>query len=217
MEADRPKILVDKRERGFSEILSSLGAEVEEKMLEVGDFICSQETAIERKTRQDFESSVLDRRLFTQLPNLRANFSNVIIVVEGERRDDGSLTRAALMGAYASIITDFGASIFFTRNENATAELVYSIAKHEQLASKKEVSIFPKRKTITLSQNQRAVVEMFPMVGPQMARKLLLHFGALKEIFNSSEEELMKIEGLGEKKAKAIFRTINTIYNPDED
>lgn len=213
----KAKIIVDKRERGFPELFLELGAEVEEKLLELGDFLCSEKTAVERKTRADFESSVLDMRLFHQLDNLRRNFENVIVIVEGERTGEGSLSRASLMGAYASVMTDYGASIFFTKNEKSTAELVYSIAKHEQLAKKVPMRVFAKRKTHTLAQTQRSVVEMLPMVGPSMAKKLLMHFGSLDMLFRASEDELLQIDGLGEKKAKAIWRTIHEAYNPDED
>jgi ERCC4-type nuclease len=217
MEAQKPKVVVDKRERGFAALLSEFGADVEEKMLEMGDFLCSEKTAIERKARADFEASILDQRLFEQLRSLTSNYPNVIVVVEGERLEEGSLSRAALMGAYASVMTDFGASIFFTRNEKATAELVYSIAKHEQLAKKAEMRISAKRKALTLSQSMRGVVEMLPMVGPSMAKKLLMHFGSLDMLFRASEPELMEVEGLGEKKAKAIWRSIHNPYNPEED
>ncbi len=217
MEIPKPKIIVDKRERGFSELLIESGAEVEERMLEVGDFLCSEKTVVERKTRSDFEASVLDMRLFHQLQNLKQNFENVIIVVEGERSEEGPLSRAALMGAYASVITDFGASLFFTKNEKSTAELVHSIAKHEQIAKKIQMRVHAKRKTPTLSSNMRAVVEMLPMVGPSMARKLLMHFGSVEALFRAEEKELMEVEGMGEKKAKAIFRTVRKAYNPEED
>ncbi|MFA5077496.1 MAG: ERCC4 domain-containing protein [Candidatus Micrarchaeia archaeon] len=217
MEALKARILVDTRERGFPDLFRALGAEVEEKMLEVGDFLCSEKTAVERKTRADFESSVLDGRLFRQLPNLCTNFENVVIIVEGERLEEGSLSRAALMGAYASIFTDFHASLFFTKNEKATAELVFAIAKHEQLGKKQEMRVFAKRKTFTLAQNQRAIIEAFPMVGPSMARKLLMHFGSPEAVLNASEPELMEVEGLGEKKAKAIWKSAHEPYNPEED
>ncbi|MBU0586581.1 RNA helicase, partial [Candidatus Micrarchaeota archaeon] len=104
----KAKVIIDKRERLFPSLFLELGAEVEEKMLELGDFLCSEKTVIERKTRMDFESSVLDQRLFNQLQNLKENFENIILIVEGERSEDGPLSRAALMGAYASVITTYG-------------------------------------------------------------------------------------------------------------
>lgn len=217
MEQKKIKVIVDTREHGFSNLLSELGAEVEERMLEIGDFVCSEQTAIERKTSSDFECSVLDQRLFSQLINLRQNYKNIILIVEGERADEGSLSRPALIGTYASVITDFGASLFFTKNEKATAELIYSIAKHEQTAKQLQLRVFAKRKTNTPSKNMRAIVEALPLVGPQMARKLLIHFGSLEMLFRASEKELTEVEKLGEKKAKIIWRIIHENYVPEDD
>jgi Fanconi anemia group M protein len=212
--AESISIVIDKREnRSFEGELAALGARVEWRQLELGDFLCSDKTVIERKTRADFEASIIDRRLFNQLKQLKENYPNVIVLVEGEESLE-RVNRNALLGAYAAIITDFGAGVFFTRNGKATTELIFAIAKHEQSGSK-EISLFAKRKTFTISQTQEAVVEMLPLVGPKMAKKLLAHFGNIENIATASEEELMKIEGLGEKKAKLIRRTIEHHYGSD--
>jgi ERCC4-type nuclease len=215
-EAAAPKIIVDTRERGYSGLLSALGASVEDKMLEVGDFLCSATTVIERKARTDFETSVMDGRLFSQLANMKRSFPVVIIVVEGERIEGGPLTRAALMGAYASIMTDYGASVFFTRNAEASAELIYHIAKHEQCARKKETPVFAKRKSLTIPDSQRAVVESLPMVGPALAKRLLMHFGSPEGVISAGEERLCEVEGVGKKRATAIRRILTLAYGEEE-
>lgn len=210
-----PQIIIDKRENPFfEEELVQLGARVNWKQLELGDFLCSDKTVVERKTRADFEASIIDRRLFNQLKQLKENYTNVILVVEGEESAE-RVSRQALLGAYASIVTDFGVGVFFTRNQKATSELLFAIAKHEQFGNK-NISLFAKRKTFTISQTQESVVEMLPLVGPKMAKKLLLHFGNIENIATASEEELMKVEGLGEKKAKLIKRTIEHHYGSEE-
>lgn len=212
----KPKIVADYREEIVISILEELGAEVERKSLDIGDFICSSSTAIERKTRRDFEISIIDQRLFKQLSQLRENFANVVLIVEGEVHEE-IVSRAALLGAYASAITDFNASIFFTRNEKTSAEIIFAIAKHEQLAKKREVRITPKPKTLTLSQTQRSIIENLPLVGPSLAKKLLIHFGTIEKIATASEKELLDVEGIGEKKAKLIWKTLHHPYNLEED
>lgn len=213
----KAKIVIDDREDpSFKEILESLGADAEIRRLEIGDFVCSQETAIERKSRRDFESSIIDKRLFLQLNNLKENYKNVIIIIEGET-SESIISREALMGAYASLITDFQVGVFFTRNQESTSELVYSIAKHEQLARKIPFSIVSKRKTYNLSQTQRSIVESFPMVGPKLAKSLLEEFHSLEAFVNASEEELLKVEKIGEKKVKVIRKTIENEYKSEED
>lgn len=213
----KAKIVIDDREdHSFKELLESKGAEAEIKRLELGDFICSEQTVIERKTRRDFESSIIDKRLFLQLNSLKENYKNVIVVIEGEN-SESIISREALMGAYASLITDFQVGVFFTRNQESTAELVYSIAKHEQLAKKLPFSILSKRKTYNLSQTQRSIVESFPMVGPKLAKSLLEEFHSLEAFINAKEEDLLKVEKLGEKKVKVIRKTIESEYKSEED
>ena len=210
-------IIIDHRESAdFDKFLKNAGALIERKQLEVGDFICSARCIIERKTRDDFEASIIDGRLFTQLQNLISNYERVIIIVEGESNAE-RLRKEALLGAYTTIITDFGAALFFTRNMEKTAEMIYAVAKHEQLAKKHPMRLFAKRKTYTLSQAQRAILETFPMLGPKRARQLLEHFGNIQNIINASEQELKEIPGMGEKRAKAIRNVVNQKYNSEDD
>ena len=148
MEAEKAvTIVIDQREsREFDDALAEFGAKVERKQLELGDFLCSERLVVERKTRSDFESSIVDGRLFKQLHNLVASFQRVAVIVEGETTE-GRISKEALLGAYAALVSDFGASVFFTRNSEKTAELVFALAKHEQVAKKTPMRVFAKRKT----------------------------------------------------------------------
>jgi Fanconi anemia group M protein len=214
---DRALIVMDQRESAdFVKLLSDAGVDVERKQLQVGDFLCSGRLAVERKTRSDFEQSVIDGRLFSQLPNLVSNYQRVAVVIEGESAE-GRISKQALLGAYAAVVSDFGASLFFTRDMEGTAELLCALAKHEQLAKKIPMRVFAKRKTLTASANQRAVVEMLPMVGPKLARALLERFGNVESLFTANEDELKKVAGVGAKRAKTIRRVIENSYSGEED
>jgi Fanconi anemia group M protein len=202
---------VDARERDFEELFLGMGAEVEERTLPVADFVCSDRVAVERKTRMDFEKSVVDGRLFEQLKRLGESYQRVVLVVEGEKGGE-MLRKEALLGAYSAVMAEFGASIFFTRNAEKTAELVFAIARHEQVAEKRPLRVSGARKGITLAQNQKAIVEMLPMVGPVAAEALLLHFGSVEAVFNAGEKELLEVEGVGKKRARAIRNTIEKEY-----
>ena len=217
MEKGVAGIIMDDREnKTLAEELIGLGANVVVKRLDVGDFILSERVIAERKTRADFESSIIDGRLFAQLKNLSENYPRVAIIVEGEVTE-GRVSKEALLGAYAAVVSDFGASIFFTRNLEKTAELIFALAKHDQLAKKQVMRVFAKRKTLTASANQRAMIEMLPMVGPKLAKALLVHFKNIENLVNASEEELKKVEGMGEKRAKAIRSIIENSYDEEED
>ncbi len=218
-EQEKIRIIIDYRESEFFDrYFDEAGAIVKRQALELGDFICSSKLVIERKTRADFESSIIDGRLFNQLQNLTQNYPAVVLIVEGTKKDAPErIRKEAILGAYATVISDFNVSLIFTRSMESTAELIFSFAKHEQLARKHPLRVFAKRKTLTPSQTQRSVIEMFPMVGPKLARELLLHFGSVEKVVNASEKELQGVPGLGKKKAKIINSLLKYGYDEKED
>ena len=216
-ETVRARIVVDHREdTQFDHFFLALGADVERKQLSVGDFLCSARLVVERKSRSDFEASVIDGRLFSQLPNLVSNYERVVIIVEGVV-DEERLRRESLLGAYSTIISDFGASLIFTRDMHATAEIVYHLAKHEQIAKKQPMRIYAKKKTFTPSQTARSVVESLPTVGPKLAKAILNHFGNLESVAKATERDLAEVPGLGKKRAKIIKAILSYAYNEEED
>ncbi|MBM3229929.1 DEAD/DEAH box helicase, partial [Candidatus Parvarchaeota archaeon] len=198
-------IYADSREpEEFDSLLGGLGAHVVRKQLEVGDFIVSQRCCIERKTRQDFESSIIDGRIFSQAQNLCGAFQRPVLIVEGTQKPDGGISMQAILGAYACLVCDYGLSVFFVKSQQALAQLLFSFARYEQLNRDKKRAVFAKRKALTMDLMQRAVVESLPMVGPTLATNLLAHFGSLQNVLSASEEELSKVPKLGPKKAKII-------------
>jgi Fanconi anemia group M protein len=216
-DSNRITVAIDQREdHAFDELLEEMGAVTDRRVLAVGDFLCSSRLAIERKTRADFEQSVIDGRLFSQLPNLVSNYERVVVVVEG-LSDEERLSRSSLLGAYATIIADFGASLIFTRDREATAEIIFHFAKHEQLAKRQPMRIYAKKRTFTPSQTARSIVESLPMVGPKLAKNLLRHFGSVEAIAHASEREIAEVEGVGKKRAKIIKEILCYPYDEEED
>ena len=214
---ERVRIAVDHREdEAFDTLLRALGADIERRTLHVGDFLCSSRLAVERKTRADFEQSIIDGRLFSQLPNLISNYERVVILVEGKDAD-GRLARASILGAYASIAADYGASLLFSAGMEETAELVFALAKHEQLGRGHAMRIYAKRRTLTPSQAARSIVEMLPMVGPKSAKSLLNHFGSVDALSRATERELAEVPGVGKKRAKVIRAVLSYEYKEEDD
>ena len=201
---EKVKIIIDHRESQlFDEYLEEMGAVVKRQVLDIGDFVCSSKLVVERKTRADFESSIIDGRLFTQLHQLSSNYPAVVLIVEGMKKDAPErIRREAILGTYATIMADFGVSLIFTKDMKATAELLFAIGKHEQIARKHPLRIFAKRKTFTPSQTQRSIIEMLPTVGPKLAQALLNHFGTVDRVITASERELLEVPGLGKKEQR---------------
>ncbi|VVC01121.1 3'-flap repair endonuclease Xpf [uncultured archaeon] len=198
------------------DLLEAMGAEIEIRQLELGDYQLSDRLVVERKTRSDFAASIFDGRLFSQLRGLTASFQRVVLIVEGSPDNESRLSRAALLGAYSSVISDFGCAMFFTRSASATAEMAFALAKHEQLGKKQGLSVYAKRKALSLPDQQRAVVEALPGVGPSMARALLKYFDTVENVMSAPEAELKEVDNMGEKKAKQLRELLAKRYREEK-
>jgi len=131
------KIIVDVREKNMAKLLHNY-ANIELKTLEVGDYVLSDRVVVERKTAEDFVNSIIDKRLFSQLKNLK-KVEKPLLIVEGE--NFSRLHENALKGAILSIILDFGIPIIFTKNAEETADLLIKIAEKEQIKEKRTVMV----------------------------------------------------------------------------
>jgi len=200
------KIVVDIHEKNSLVLanLIELGAKTEIKSLEIGDYILGN-VIIERKTMNDFISSMLSRRLLEQLKNL-GQHENRILVIEGKDKRDIGINPNAIKGMILSISLDFKIPIIITENETETAEYLFLLAK-QQAKQKTEISLHS-RIPLTKQEQKKYILESFQGIGPATAENLLKKFGTIKNIINSSAEELEKEIG---KKAE-IFKIVEEEY-----
>ncbi len=208
-----PLVYVDTRESLLlAEELRKAGCRVDVKALPVGDFVASSEVVIERKTVEDFVKSVIDGRLFSQLVAMRESYPRPILIVEGDLNKAVGIGAAALFGALASVVADFQISIFRSSGEYETCQLIFHVARREQIEKKREVAIRSGRKPVSLAETQKFVVAGLPGVSTVLADRLLKEFRTLSKIFNAEEEELKKAEGIGDKLARRIREVSSTEY-----
>lgn len=194
--------------------LYELDCIIESKRLEVGDFICSTRTCVERKNAKDFVASIVDRRLFQQAKDMTENFKRPIMIIEGF---DGIFSHRnvhpnAIRGAVAALAIKFGISIIPTEDEEETAQMIYQIAKTEQNENGKDIALRGSKSGLTEKQQQEFLVEGLPLVGPKLAKELLRNFGSVGGVFKSTEDDLRKTKNVGDKKSKAIRYIIDKEY-----
>jgi ERCC4-related helicase len=208
------RILVDSREMRSEvvKLLREFGANLEIKNLEIADYVLSDRVAVERKTVDDFVDSLISDRLFQQLLKLKT-YPRPLIVLEGENIYRRAVHPNAIRGAIATIVTDFGIPMIFTKDEKETAEFIFAIARREQEEKKREVvEHFGKTKR-TLKEEQEYVVSALSGVGSVIAKNLLEHFQTIERIATASEKELMEVPKVGEKTAKRIRLLMTTPYS----
>ncbi len=210
----KPMIYVDHREAksGVIRELSKLNVEIETTTLTVADYQISQEVAVERKSTQDFVTSVIDKRLYKQAKELVENFQKPVIILEGENLYACGLHPNAIRGALASLAVDFGIPIIPTRSPEDTGAMLYRLALREQEDNSKEIQLRTEKKPLSQWEQQIYIIESLPNVGPVTARKLLEEFLTVKNVINASKNDLKKIDGIGDKIAEKIKEVVDTSF-----
>jgi ERCC4-type nuclease len=200
------KIIIDNRERNslIPAFLQEQGFEIEFKQLPVADYLV-KDTAVERKTVSDLKSSIINKRIISQLLELK-QYPSHLLLVEGIIDEDiysGGIHENALRGFLLSVALEFQTPIIFTHNEKDTAKYLAVLAKKQ---TKSESGIRASKIALTKEEQIQFILEGFPNVGPAKAKALIEKFHSLQNIFNASEQELEDILG---KRAKDFKDLIN--------
>jgi ERCC4-type nuclease len=208
------KIIVDYRERSSQVVgeLSRLGAVLEFKSLKIGDYVISENVAIERKTFDDFAGSIIDRRLFEQTRALREAYGRPILLLEGRGPTIRGVTEEALRGALVSLILDFGVPILWADDSEEAAKLLMTVARREQREATGSLALKDRRLPKTPDEEREYIVASLPFVEAATAKRLLSVFKTVEGVFSAGEKELMEVDGIGPKKARRIRETASGLY-----
>jgi len=211
-------ILADHREKDNRVVkdLIDIGVSVKTAQLNSADYVVSGKVGVELKKVPDFVASIIDGRLLEQVRDLKNNFDKAVLIIEGEE-DIYSIRKVhanAIRGMLASIVLDFQVPILYTKNPRDTASLLAVMAKREQ--DKSRDFSYHMKKPRSVREQQEFIVSSLPNLGVQMARKLLEHFGSVKNVVNATREELVPLEGVGEKTVEKILGILQEEYRKKE-
>jgi Fanconi anemia group M protein len=206
------KIIVDYREKNsllYYE-LKDKNFEIEDKNLKVADYIV-RDIAIERKTVSDFLSSMINKRLINQLKELQ-QYPKRLLIIEGldeqelyAERNISSLHPNAIRGFLLSILLSYNVPIIFSKDYKDTAQFILLLAKRKA----RPASLNVNKRFLDNNERLQFILEGFPGIGPQTAKKILNKYKSLKNIANVEEEELKKLIG---KKAEIFKKILNFEY-----
>jgi ERCC4-related helicase/ERCC4-type nuclease len=213
-EERKTAIIADTREFN-SEVVKELARKdviVESQQLDIADYILSDRLAVERKEVDDFLQSLIDGRLFSQLKMLKSAYINPVLVLEGEGLlSKRGISEHAIIGALASIVSDFNISVISTHDVKETANLLAIMAKRE-IEEGRPVGIRGEKVSMSLAERQQFIVEGLPGISATLAQRLLSHFGSVKAIIEADVKQLCEVRGIGETIAKGIVETLNSGY-----
>jgi ERCC4-type nuclease len=201
-------IVADDRERasGVIPFLSSIPeVSVRIERLSSGDYLADRRILFERKTLPDFAVSIVDGRLFKQVPALtKSKFRSVLILEGGGKDADGlGVRREALQGALITISLIFNIPILRSMAPEETARLMVYAARQVQSfspAARQRPGYRPKGKDA----RRRYILQGLPGVGRDRALRLLERFGSVEAVMCATREELLTVEGVGAKTADRI-------------
>jgi ERCC4-type nuclease len=209
---EKKKIIADYREKNclIPYELMNFGINVEFRELKVGDYIAG-DVVIERKTISDFISSMINKRLLSQLEDLK-QYQNRLLIIEGAEEKElyndentAGVNANSIRGFLLSITLKNKIPVIFTKNSEDTAKYLFILLNKKE----NEISLYAKKKSFSKKEQLQFIIESFPGIGPKTAKKLLKKFRTIKNIMNATQDELKEVVG---KKAEIMIELINKDY-----
>ena len=210
-------VIIDHREKG-SAIMRALldqNLRIEPMSIPAGDYVISDEVAIERKTVQDFAQTLQNRELFGQLQHLKESYLKPLLLIEGEELYQSSVHHNALRGAIAAISVDMGIPIIWTKNADESAAMIAIITRREQLERKRKPQI-KKQSGRDLDRVQIGLISTLPEINYTLAKRLLEHFKTPRGVFTAHPDQLKEVHGIGLNKANSIDVILSKPFKDDE-
>ncbi len=217
-ENEQPTIIVDGREASSAaKIVKGLverGVHVQTETLEKGDYILSDECAVERKTVSDFVYTLTRRYLFEQLFRLRDAYPKSLVLIEGYMPiiyKYSHIQPAAVWGAMFNLAKN-GVSIVNTSSYKETIDFLYVAAKQEQITEKKTPVVHAFKKCETLADAQIYFVASLPNIGREKAEAILKSYQTPMNAIINVDDWANTVYGLGPVIANKVKEVISVPY-----
>ena len=182
--------------------------EVEMVRLAVGDYSIDERVVVERKTYADFATSLVDGRLFLQAAALARNPHRPVILLEGPSPPRvPNVHPHALKGAVVSLAVMWRLPVLYARDPEDSLRILRDLARQANDPG----GALPRydRKPKRLASRRLYMLQGLPGVGPALAHRLLLEFGSVERVITASEGALMRVRGVGSKKAARIRELVD--------
>ena len=214
-------IVIDEREKGsiVPAQLEKMKVPVEYRILNIGDYLISNQLCVERKSVGDYVGSLISGRLNNQLNRMSYHYPWSLLIVEGfidevlwfrklNRRVylsslAGSIVKRAPDGAQGFI------SLVSVSTPYDTALLLYYLHKKIEKNEVRLPRVNVPKKRVSLEIRKLNVLCSLPGLGELKAQRLLERFGSIDRVVNASISELASVKGISEKMAREIWRVLH--------
>lgn len=170
------------------------------RRLELGDYLVDGRLLFERKTLADLVAAIIDGRLFKQALRLARTGPRPVMILEGTSRDlaNSGMRWEAVQGGLVTVALFCGIPLLRTRSPEETVRTMLFAAQQAQAAA---TGALPRPGTRPRGKYARQlyILQGFPNIGPERARRLLARFGSIEAIVNARPEELRSVDGVGKR------------------
>jgi len=208
-------ITADDREKssGIVDLLKKADIDVIIRRLPCYDYIINKEIGVERKTGRDFLISIMDGRLFRQALAMKRKLPRPIYLIEGNPfQENMHFSEKSIRGAIISLQVFWYIPVLFSKSKEETCQIFRFIGEQDCRKANylKLRHGYRPRKLIT---RQLHMLQGFPKIGPLTAKRLLEHFGSVRNVMVANRDALMEIDGIGKGVANTICSILDKPYN----
>jgi len=208
-------VTADDREKssGIIALLKEADIDVIVRRLTCYDYIINTEIGVERKTGRDFLISIMDGRLFRQARIMKNSLPRPLFLVEGNPfRVDMDFTPESIRGVILSLQAIWYIPVLFSRSKEETCQIFRFIGQqdHRNANLIKLRHGYRPKKLIT---RQLYMLQGFPKIGPLMAKRMLQHFGNVRNVMTANKDDLLEVDGIGKAMADTICEILDKSNN----
>jgi len=215
---EQPSIIVDSREASAApkilKGLRELEVSIKVEALPKGDYVLSEECAIERKTVRDFVYTLTRRHLFEQLFSLKDLYKVPRILLEGYLPIVYKFSRIKPSSVWGAMfaLAKRGIPMVHTTNYRETVDFLYTAARQEQIVERRKPVIHPVKKLETIEKAQVFFIASLPNIGGEKAVSILESYQTPLNALINVDRWPLDVEGLGPKTAKKVKRVLHTPF-----
>lgn len=224
-------LVIDSREKKGSKLVELVESEAlkmkipyEKKWIEIGDYVYD-DVCFEAKSAHDFLSSVMSKRMWTQLDNMDRHYKTNVVIIYGDMEEAihnvithspskmpigtrSIMLNNKFLGAVGRIVLDTDVKPFWVKTEEEAALIITAVSKMKPITRD---TIAPQIfKRITTDDLRIDLLSSIKGVSIKKAKQLIKQYGSIMEIGECSAYELQAIEGIGETLATRIVSTLNS-------
>lgn len=206
------------------------GVQVQPANLTAGTYLVTGTCAILHVPVSEFSRWITDKSIFRRITDFKRAVKEPILIIEGvEASEARPVSPSAMRGALAFVAVHNRVPVLFAVDAKEAADLIYAMVNQVQngmgLTLEAGALSAPEPESVESHEDGNGsnghgnghdvgegelvnlpeqIVRMIPEIGPNTAKALLKRFGNLRGVFAANVQDLIKIDGIGPKKAKKI-------------